>query len=104
MKENIVYMLLCSNQNYYTGWTNDFIRRMTAHQKGTAAHYTRAFTPKKVVYIERFETKSDAMKKEAQIKKMSRTQKEKMISEHEAFTSAYLKEHPFQFEQEKRTL
>ncbi|MBR5290751.1 MAG: GIY-YIG nuclease family protein [Erysipelotrichaceae bacterium] len=98
MKENLVYMLCCSNHHYYTGWTNDFIKRMSSHQKGTAAHYTRAFVPKAIVYIEVFETRSEAMRKEAQIKKMTRSQKEMMIHEHEASTSAFLKEHPFQFE------
>ncbi len=98
MKENLVYMLRCSNHHYYTGWTNDFIKRMKAHQNGTAAHYTRAFVPKAVVYVEIFETRSEAMRREVQIKKMSRIQKEAMIHEHETVTSAFLKEHPFQFE------
>lgn len=97
MKENIVYMLRCSNQHVYTGWTNDFIKRMSAHKKGTAAHYTRAFVPRAVVYVEVFETKSEAMRKEAQIKKMTRAQKEEMIQQHEENTQAYLNDHPFEF-------
>ena len=98
MKENVVYMLRCSNQNFYTGWTNDFIKRMKAHQKGTGAHYTRVFIPEKVEFIQVFETKSEAMRKEAEIKKMTRAQKEALIAEQREFTLMYLDRHPFQFE------
>ena len=97
MKDHIVYMLKCINNCYYTGWTNDFIKRMKAHQNGSAAHYTHAFCPVEVVYIEVFATKSEAMKKEAHIKKMSRAQKQIMIEKHSSFTNAYLVNHPFIF-------
>lgn len=97
MKENIVYMLLCSNQSYYTGWTNDFNRRMNAHKKGTASHFTHAFVPLKIVYVEVCESRSEAMRKEAQIKKMTRVQKENMIFSFESRTQDYLKDHPFEF-------
>ena len=100
MKENVVYMLRCSNDYFYTGWTNDFIKRMSAHQKGTGANYTRAFVPRAVVYVEVFETKSEAMKKEALIKKMTRSQKEEMIQHHEERTRVYLNNHPFEFKKD----
>ena len=93
-------MLRCSNDHFYTGWTNDFIKRMSAHQKGTGAHYTRAFVPESVVYVEVFETKSEAMKKEALIKKMTRTQKEEMIQQYEERTQDYLNNHPFEFKKD----
>lgn len=100
MKENIVYMLICSNQHYYTGWTNDFMKRMKAHRQGKASHYTHAFAPKEIVYAQRFETKSDAMRKEAQIKRLSRLQKEELILQHAEQTRLFLQQHPFNFKGE----
>ena len=100
MKQNIVYMLKCSNNSYYTGWTNDFYKRMKAHQQGTASHYTHAFIPKEVVLIKCFETKSEAMKQESQIKKLTRKQKDELIQTNHEQTSAFLALHPYQFKGE----
>ena len=100
MEENIVYMLKCANQSYYTGWTNNFIKRMKAHQKGTASHYTHAFVPQKVVFVECFDTKSEAMRKEAEIKRLTRNQKEQLIESHTQKTQSFLKAHPFEFIEE----
>ncbi|MBQ7889404.1 MAG: GIY-YIG nuclease family protein [Erysipelotrichaceae bacterium] len=97
MKENIVYMLKCNNQSYYTGWTNDFIKRMTAHQRGNASHYTHAFPPVEIVYIEVFKTKNEALRKEVLIKQMNKIQKQEMILQQSSFTQNYLSLHPFEF-------
>lgn len=76
---NWVYILLCSNHAYYTGWTNDLDARWQAHVSGQGAKYTRAFPPLKIVYTETYEDRHAAMAREVQIKRMSRAQKEELI-------------------------
>lgn len=76
---NYTYILRCSNNSLYTGWTNDLEKRVAAHNAGRGAKYTRAHRPVTLVYQECFETKEEAMKREAAIKKMSHSQKEQLI-------------------------
>ncbi|MCY6354655.1 GIY-YIG nuclease family protein [Clostridium sp. ZS2-4] len=76
---NYVYILECSDKTYYTGWTKDLEKRINAHNTGKGAKYTRGRLPVKVIYFEQYITKSQAMKREYQIKKMSRKEKEKLI-------------------------
>ena len=83
MKMNFVYILLCADNTYYTGWTNDVEKRVQTHNQGKGAKYTKSRLPVKVVYIESFETKIEAMKREAEIKKLTRANKEKLIKERE---------------------
>ncbi len=83
MKMNYVYILLCADNTYYTGWTNDVEKRVQTHNQGKGAKYTKSRLPVKVVYIESFETKIEAMKREAEIKKLTRVNKEKLIKERE---------------------
>ena len=83
MKMNFVYILLCADNTYYTGWTNNLEKRIETHNQGKGAKYTKSRLPVKVVYIESFETKIEAMKREAEIKKLTRTNKEKLIKERE---------------------
>ncbi len=81
MNEQIcVYILRCSDQSFYTGWTNDINRRLTAHNKGAGAKYTRGRGPVELVYLEKLPDKSSALKREAFIKKLSRSQKEVLIA------------------------
>lgn len=80
---NYVYILLCADNTYYTGWTNDVEKRAQTHNQGKGAKYTKSRLPVKVVYIESFETKIEAMKREAEIKKLTRANKEKLIKERE---------------------
>ena len=80
---NFVYILLCADNTYYTGWTNDIEKRVQTHNQGKGAKYTKSRLPVKVVYIESFETKIEAMKREAEIKKLTRANKEKLIKERE---------------------
>jgi len=68
-------MVQCSDGTLYTGWTNDLKKRLEKHNAGKGARYTRGRLPVKLVYYEVFATKSEAMKREAQIKKLSRKQK-----------------------------
>lgn len=69
------YMVQCSDGTLYIGWTNDLKKRLEKHNAGKGARYTRGRLPVKLVYYEVFATKSEAMKREAQIKKLSRKQK-----------------------------
>mgnify|MGYP005966212693 FL=1 len=69
------YMVQCSDGTLYTGCTNDLKKRLEKHNAGKGARYTRGRLPVKLVYYEVFATKSEAMKREAQIKKLSRKQK-----------------------------
>lgn len=74
-----VYILLCNNASFYTGWTNDLPKRFLAHQGGTGARYTKAHPPLACVYYEACSDKSTAMKREYAIKQMSHKEKEALI-------------------------
>lgn len=76
-----VYILLCENNGYYTGYTADLEKRYAAHIDGVASKYTRSFKPVRIAQSwEISGGKSLAMKIEKYIKKLSRTQKEKLIA------------------------
>jgi putative endonuclease len=70
-----VYILLCIDGSFYTGYTKNIDRRARLHLNGKGARYTRIHKPKKVVYTETFDTPAKAMKREKQIKKMSHQEK-----------------------------
>ena len=70
-----VYILQCADGTLYTGITNDLDRRLKAHNAGTASEYTRVRRPVTMVYQENADTKGDALRRELQIKSMSRQQK-----------------------------
>jgi len=74
------YILLTEGNNLYCGYTNDVEKRFQKHVEGKGAKYTRSHKPLKIVYKKEFETKSEAMKEEARIKKMSREEKLKLFS------------------------
>lgn len=74
-----VYILKCCDETLYCGYTNDVKKRFETHQSGKGAKYTRGRLPLELVYSEEFETKSAAMKRECEIKKMSREMKLKII-------------------------
>ncbi|MCD8162295.1 MAG: GIY-YIG nuclease family protein [Synergistaceae bacterium] len=69
------YILRCADGTLYTGWTNDLKRRLEAHNAGKGAKYTRPRLPVELFYYESFETKEEAMSREASIKKMTRRAK-----------------------------
>ena len=77
---NYVYILECSDGTFYTGWTNDLEKRIKMHSNGSGAKYTRGRGPVKLVYFEVFNTKEEAMKREYQIKKLTKQQKLKLIN------------------------
>lgn len=78
---NYTYIVECSDGKLYTGWTNCIEKRLVQHNSGRGAKFTRCRIPVQLRYLEISETKSDAMKREAQIKQMSRSQKVKLIAE-----------------------
>ncbi len=73
------YILECSDGTYYTGWTTDPQRRLRQHNAGRGAKYTRSRRPVRLVYVEEQPDRSSAMRREFQIKQMSREAKEKLI-------------------------
>ncbi len=73
------YMVKCSDGSLYTGYTNDLDRRVSAHNSGNGAKYTKSRRPVELVYYEEFDTKEEAMSREWHIKKLSRAQKERLI-------------------------
>jgi len=76
-----VYILECADNTLYAGYTNDLDNRIKVHNQGKGAKYTRVRLPVKLVYSEIRDNKSDALKREYQIKQMTRKQKEKLIYE-----------------------
>lgn len=84
-----VYILRCSDGTLYTGISLDPEKRVREHNGSPkGAKYTRSRRPVSLVYQERCETKSDALKQEAAIKKLSRIQKEALLTP-SAFTDTY---------------
>lgn len=69
------YILLCEGNSLYTGATNDLEKRFHTHKSGKGGAYTRSHKPIKLLYSEQFETKSQALKRENEIKSWSRTKK-----------------------------
>ena len=76
---NYVYILKCADGSLYTGWTTDLEKRVIAHNSGNGAKYTKSRLPVELIYYEEFENKSDALKRECAIKKLSRVEKLKQI-------------------------
>lgn len=75
-----VYMLRCGDGSYYTGYTTNIEERLKAHREGRGAKYTKGRTPIELVYQEKFEEKSGALRREWEIKhRFSKRQKEELI-------------------------
>ena len=73
--KNVTYILKCNDNSLYTGWTNDITHRLKMHYEGKGAKYTRGRGPVELVYLEEFETKQEAMSREAKIKRLTRKEK-----------------------------
>ena len=84
---NYAYMLLCADGTYYSGWTNDPQRRQKVHNSGRGSRYTRARLPVRMVYMEEFADRASAMKREAELKKLSHEEKrelaQRFLEEHD---------------------
>ncbi|MBC3798320.1 GIY-YIG nuclease family protein [Acetobacterium tundrae] len=75
MDKAYVYIVECKDGTLYTGWTKNIEARVKVHNSGNGAKYTRSRLPVNLVFWEEFETKSEALIREAAIKKMTRKQK-----------------------------
>jgi putative endonuclease len=75
------YVLECSDQSFYAGYTNDLEKRVFVHNKGKGAKYTRSRRPVEIIYHEPHRTKQEAMRAEKLFKQLSRKQKEKYLNE-----------------------
>lgn len=78
-KNNYTYILECADGTLYCGWTNDLEKRLTAHNSGKGAKYTKSRLPVKLVYYETFATPNEAMSRECGIKNLTRNEKLKLI-------------------------
>ncbi|WP_340099542.1 GIY-YIG nuclease family protein [Salinibaculum salinum] len=79
MTDHYVYVLQCADDTLYTGYTTNVQRRVAEHDSGEGAKYTRGRTPVELVHVESFDTRSDAMSREYEIKQLSRAAKESLV-------------------------
>ncbi len=79
-KSYYVYLLLCDDGSYYTGYTNNVASRLERHKKGHGARYTRMHRPKRIVHVEEFRTRGAATRRERQIKALSHREKHELAS------------------------
>ena len=77
--QHYFYLARCSDGSLYAGYTNNIQKREKTHNAGKGAKYTAGRKPVKIIYWEGFETKSDAMRREIEVKKWNRIKKEKLI-------------------------
>ena len=90
-QECYCYMVECADGTLYTGWTTDLRRRMAAHNAGRGSRYTQMHRPVKLVYFEHLPNRSEAMRREVQIKRMKRSAKLAQISKFKSQTPSSLK-------------
>ncbi len=78
-KSNYTYIVRCADGTLYTGWTTDLKKRISVHNSGKGAKYTRVRLPVELVYYEEFSTRHEAMSREVHIKHLSKPQKEELV-------------------------
>ena len=74
-----VYLLECGDDSLYTGITTDVERRLAEHKNGKGSHFTRAKKARRIMHTEEYPDRSSALKREAEIKKLSRAEKLALI-------------------------
>ena len=74
-----VYLILCKDNSIYTGITNNLEQRFNRHKDGKGGHYTRSHKVVKFLYSEQFETKNEALRREAQVKGLRREKKLNLV-------------------------
>lgn len=82
---NYIYILECKDGTFYTGWTNNLEKRCKDHNEGKGAKYTKARRPVTLVYYETYGTKQEAMRREYEIKQLSRKEKLQLIQSKKGF-------------------
>lgn len=80
MMHYYVYILLCRDGSYYTGYTKNVKRRVDLHERGQGGRYTRSHRPEKIVYVEKFDSRIEAMKREREIKTLSHGKKQQLVN------------------------
>lgn len=75
-----VYILKCGDGTLYTGWTNDPEHRLAMHNAGKGAKYTKSRLPVELVHLEEYNSREEAMKREAALKKLKRKEKLELIA------------------------
>ena len=74
-----LYIVKCKDKSFYTGITTDIVRRLKEHNARRGGSYTRIRTPVKLVYQENQVSRSEAQRREAQIKRWARSKKLALI-------------------------
>jgi len=74
-----VYVILCKNKTFYTGYTKDLFDRLQQHIEGKGAKYLRGYKVKKLYYVEKYRTQRKAIQREREIKKLTHLGKKKLI-------------------------
>lgn len=77
---NYTYIVMCSDNTLYTGWTNNLEKRIKDHNNKKGAKYTKCRVPVTLIYYEEFETKEEALKREISIKKLTRKEKLDLVN------------------------
>jgi putative endonuclease len=79
-----VYLVECADErgSFYIGYTTDIERRIREHNRGEGAKYTRGRTPVTLRYVECHESKSEAMRREWELKQRTRAQKAELVPDH----------------------
>jgi putative endonuclease len=75
-----MYILECADGSYYTGSTNDLDSRLSQHQRGQGANYTKSRLPVKLIYAEEYERVDQAFQREKQVQGWRREKKEALIN------------------------
>jgi len=75
-----VYILICVDNSFYTGISNNPNQRFIDHKNGKGGRYTRSHKPIKIIYLEKLPNKSAALKRERQIKGWSRNKKIQILN------------------------
>jgi putative endonuclease len=79
-KKYYVYIVECADGSFYTGYTTDIDRRINEHNfSSRSAKYTRSRRPVRLIYREEYDNLSAALKREYQIKKLTRSKKKQLI-------------------------
>ena len=73
-----VYLLLCSDGSYYSGYSTDPERRARVHNSGKGAKYTRSRLPVQLVYTHAYDSRSEALKAECSLKRLSHEEKARL--------------------------
>lgn len=89
-KPYYVYILKCADGSFYTGSTNDVNKRYRAHTSSKGAKYTKAHGVDSIIYVEKLPSKGRALSREYEIKRLKRTEKERLIKSNENIVNLFI--------------